>query len=199
MIKKITIFVACLLVMASGNLFAANDTSDEAKIKAVIKQAFVKEYSVRAEILEFEGQLISGKDRKAAFDELSEYVSNKKGYLDVLKDLVGLRDGNEKLFFAKPLKNRIKEFDFKTVEMDGDTAKVEVDIYTETTTRMGAQKNTVIKTDQYDNVIGVETLESKEREIVTPGGRKHFISLERIDNKWQIVWNDSDFLPEFRP
>lgn len=199
MIKKITIFVACLLVMASGNLFAANDTSDEAKIKAVIKQAFVKEYSVRAEILEFEGQLISGKDRKAAFDELSEYVSNKKGYLDVLKDLVGLRDGNEKLFFAKPLKKRVKEFDFKTVEMDGDTAKVEVDIYTETTTRMGAQKNTVIKTDQYDNVIGVETLESKEREIVTPGGRKHFISLERIDNKWQIVWDDSDFLPEFRP
>lgn len=199
MIIKITIFVACLLVMASGNLFAANDTSDEAKIKAVIKQAFVKEYSVRAETLEFDGQLISGKDRKAAFEELSEYVNNKKGYLDVLKDLVGLRDGNEKLFFAKPLKNRIKEFDFKTVEMDGDTAKVEVDIYTETTTRMGAQTNTVIKTDQYDNVIGVETLESKEREIVTPGGRKHFISLERIDNKWQIVWDDSDFLPEFRP
>lgn len=199
MIKKISIFIAGLLFVVSGNLLAANDTSDEAKIKTVIKQAFVKEYSARAEALEYDGQVIPGKDRKAAFDELTEYVSNKKGYLDNLKDLVGLKEGNEKLFFARPLKKRFKEFDFKTVAIDGDTATVEVDIYTETTTRMGAQTNTVIKTDQYDNVIGVETLESKEHEIVTPGGRKHFITLELIDNKWQVVWDDSDFLPEYRP
>jgi hypothetical protein len=195
MINRILVFIVGLVVMTSVNLFASNDTSDEAKIKAVVKQAFLTEYSALTESVEYDGRIIPGKERKAAFDELAEYVSDKKGYLSRLKELAGLKEGNERRFFAKATKRRFKDFDFKAVAIDGDTAAVEVDIYSETTTHMGATSVTIFKVDD----LGAETVETPEHDIVTPGGKKHMITLERIDNKWRIVMDEYDYLPGYQP
>lgn len=202
--SKITYLSALLLILvlsltAVKNARSFNDISDETRIKAVIKQAFITESKAYGEIVEYNNESFPGKRRIEAFEELAEYVNNKKGYLDHLKDLSGPKAVNEKLFFAKSSKWRFKEFDFKFVTIEGTTATVEMNIYAEVTTRIGGQISTFTKRDQYDNVISVETGESEPYDIVTPGGFKHFITLELIGNKWQIVWDDWTYLPEYRP
>ena len=200
MLKKILlVFLACLFVFAGLKADAANETADEAKIKAVIKEAFITEQLAYATTVEHGGQAFQGKPAIDAFTELEIYINNKKGYLDHLKRFIDLKEGNEKLHFAKVKKRHFREFDFKSITIDGDTATVEVDNYVEVTTTIGSTQSIEFITDEKGNLIDKRINDTPEHDWVILGGYKHFISLERINSRWQIVWDDWGFLPGYGP
>jgi hypothetical protein len=200
MFKKVFLMLVVCLTAAICHNSEAKDNSDEAKIKAVIKQAFITERKAYAKQVQCEDRVEEGaKSSSDAFAELEEYVNNKKGYMDKLKSFIYVKEGNEKAAFAGMKKWHFKKFDFKSIVVNGDTAVVEVDEYVEATTTMGAQEYVETIRDDKDRVIETKRHSAPEHDIVTPGGDKHMISLERINNKWQIVWDEYHFLPEYQP
>lgn len=199
--NKTILYVLSTVIVAAFTLpgNAVADNNDEAKIQTVIKKAFITEHKAHAEAVEHEDGIEKGGKPSETFQELEEYMSNKRGYLDHLKSFIPIKEGNEKLFHAGVKVWRFKKFDFKAITVDGDSATVEVDIYYDVVTHIGSSAAIIPKRDEQDRYLGTETYESPEHDVTTPGGDKHFITLERSANKWKIVEDKWTFLPEYRP
>ncbi len=188
MVKRIFIIVIVgLLASYSLSVMAANSASDEAMIKAVIKHVLFVEDRAKAKKVEFEGQIYEAEPVSDVLSELAEYASNKQGYIDGLKQAFSYKGANEKLYNARVEKTVFKDFNFKSIEISGDTATTVVDVSWEVTNHMGGQTTVFIRRDDQGNVIGTEVQDNPENDFVAKGTTNWTITLERINNNWQLL------------
>jgi len=188
--KKLVIFISAILLICSVTAFADNNTGDEAKIKTVIKKSFIIHSKAKADVTECDGQIYQAKSNDDMFAELGEYVSNSHGLIDNLKEGLSHKAANEGMYNGSIKKNVYKNFDFKNIQIVGDEATVTVDVYWEVTNRMGAQTTVLMNPDN----IGVkEVIDTPARDVVLKGVNNWTIVVDKTDNKWQIISEDTQY------
>ncbi|MBI1910510.1 MAG: hypothetical protein HYS21_00750 [Deltaproteobacteria bacterium] len=201
MIKKILLLAfAFLFIFIQNDLKAASIASEEAQIKTLIVRHFITLEQAYSQTVEHNGNAFQGRPSSEIFAELEENVSNKKGMMDRIKGIYPLKEQNEQNFNMRVKKYKYKNFDFKTINIDGDRAIVEVDVYSESVNTAGAGTSVSFKTDSNLNIIEKEVYEAPAHDFIIQGGSKYIYELERIGNKWQIISTiKSEFLPGFGP
>lgn len=182
MVKKksaLLIFLSILLVSISIYIFRAQNPTEKPKIKDVIIKALITLDGAFAKEVEYGGKTYIAQSPDEILTSQKELADNKEGYIDGMDKLLKIYIGPEE---RRPRDERkvYKKFDFRWIwiSFNGKTATAKVDVYFDLIKKMPRTPN---------------------RDWIMKGGDRHYFKLEKNNDKWLIVSDDWDFLPEYRP